>query len=394
MNQKKPRGPARSGTAQAMGGRLPRVQTRLEFMDALEEMIVPPKNDEELSSKGRLGELKTYILESNGGFPSRLESGGMQCEVEGTGLDRMKILRVRRGEVATEFFLDMKDERFLRLHTNARAEDTNRIVNALVRDGNHTFDNVWLHSSMLKRLADRPGNSFRGFGISYSGRVFRPGEGEHGNADSLSLSISGSLAKKIQDIVENIQDVRRVAAHSSVRIMRGSGTDPYDFVQDDIHSTGYFAAKRGKSVQDHLRLVDACKDEYSRTIADIESMRIGTSEVGGKMLAGGRPFDFVFPDGVEDLDLFIDGMFNSAMPFNLWGMKSVVRKGYYKILAVDLHTGSPVDFEIARDFMRVYLFKGGCGNTLLRILTNLQLHYDAGITCDQIGDCPSGNAPD
>ncbi len=370
-----------------MSGRLPRVQTRLELMNTLEEMIVPPKNDGGHTHKGRQRELKTYMLESNEGFPSRLESDGMLCEVEDTGLDRMKILRVRRGEAATEFFLDMEDERFLRLHTNARAEDADMIVDALTRDGNHAFDNVWFHSAMLKRLADRPGNSFKSFGASYSSRVFRPGEGkgEQEVADDLSLSNNGSPAKKTQGAVESRRHVRRTAARGGARGMRGSWTDPHDPAQDGMRGAGYFAAKRGKSVRDHLRLVDACKDEYSRTIADIESLRIGTSEVGGKMLAEGRPFDFVFPDGIEDHDLFIDRVFNSDMPFKLWGMKSVVRKGYYKILAVDLHTGSPMDFEIAKDFMRVYIFKGGCGNTLLRILTNLQLRHDANTTCDQIG---------
>ncbi len=376
-----------------MNSRLPKVQTKLEFMDTLQDMIVPPKSeDSEYPPKGRLRELKTYILESDKGFPKQFESDGMQCEVTDTGLDRTKILRVRRGDDTTEFFLNVEDKRFLLLHTNARAEDAGRIVDALTRDGRHTFDNVWLHSAMLKRLADRPGNSFRGFGVSYSGGLLRSEEDGDAGVEDLNLSMSGSLAKEMQSIVEARPHIKRVAAHSMVRIMRGLGTDPYDFVQDDVHNTGYISVKRGKSVEDHLRLVDACKGEYSQTIADIESMRIGLRDVGNKTRVEGRPFDFVFPHSIKNLDLFIDRVFNSAAPFRLWGMKFIIRDGYFKIMGIDLHTGSPMDFEIADDLMRVYLFKGNCGNTVLRLLTNLQLHYDANTSCKQIVDCHAKDA--
>ena len=57
--------------------------------------------------------------------------------------------------------------------------------------------------------------------------------------------------------------------------------------------------------------------------------------------------------------------------------------GYFWVNWIDLHTGGTVDFEIADDMMRAYLRKGGCGNTILRLLANLQMHHDAGDTCAQ-----------
>ena len=69
------------------------------------------------------------------------------------------------------------------------------------------------------------------------------------------------------------------------------------------------------------------------------------------------------------------------MPFKLWGLKSKISDGYFKILAIDLHTGNPIDFEIADNMMRVYLFKGNCGNTILRLYTNLQMYYDSKTVC-------------
>ena len=366
-------------------GRLPKVETKLGLMNAMEDMIAYSQNEDgEYSPEGRLRELKTYVLECHGDFPRRFETGGMRCEVGDTGLDPVKILRVREGGEATEFFLNMEDRRFLLLHTNGRSEDTDRIVGALTGDGSHTFDNVWLHSAMLKRLADVPGNSLRGFGVSYSGRFLMAGEGGDADAGGLNLSVVGPLAEELQSAVEARPRIKRAAAHSSVRIKRGLGDDPYDFVQDDVHSTGRFTVKRGKSVQDHLQLIDACREEYAETIAGVEMRRIGMGETEGKMIAEGGQFDFKFSHSIDDLDTFIDRMFSATAPFRMWGLKSPIHEGYFGVIAADLHAGTRMHFDIARDLMRVYLYKRGCGNTVLRLLTNLQLHYDAGTTCRQI----------
>lgn len=355
-------------------------------MDHLESIIYPPKyEDEEYSSKGRLRELKTYILESNESFPAQVNTGGISCEVVDTGLENMKILRARPKSGSThEFFLDVSDNRFFVLHTNDKLEDAYRVIETLTKDYHHTFDNTWFYSNMLKRLADKSGNFFKGFGVSYSDKFLRSAEDEDSDIEDLNLSISGSLAEEMQQLIEACSNIKRTIAYNKVRILRGSKHSLVNSVQDDIYNTGYFAVKRGKSVQDHLQLVDICKDEYSETIDDVENLRIGVKEVKGRTLVEGKSFDFVFPNKIENLSLFIEKMFNSAMPFKLWGLKSKIHDDYFKIMAVDLHTGNPMDFEIANDMMRVYLFKGNCGNTILRLFTNLQMYYDSNTTCSQL----------
>ena len=113
---------------------------------------------------------------------------------------------------------------------------------------------------------------------------------------------------------------------------------------------------------------------------------IGVKEVDGRTLVDGKSFDFVFESPPEDLDLFIDRMFSPAEPFRLWGLQSKIRDGYYKITAVDLHAGTTINFDVGGDLMRAYLYKGSCGNTILRLLTNLQMHCDAGIKCRQVAE--------
>jgi len=348
-------------------------------------MIHPTKYEDEYSSKGRLRELKTYILESDEVFPSRLQAPEIECEVIDTGLENMKILQARpKGGGAHEFFLDASDKRFLLLHTNDKSEDTNKVIETLTKEHHHAFDNTWFYSDMLKRLASETGNVFKGLGVSYSDEFLRSEEDDSLDVEDLNLSISGSLAEEMRQLVEDKPNIKRASAYNKVRIMRGTGRSLFDHVQTDIYNTGYFAVKRGKSVQDHLQLVDICRQGYAKTVNDVENLRIGIKEVKDRTLIEGKSFDFEFPNKIENLNVFIEKMFNSAAPFKLWGLKSKIYDDYFKIMAVDLHTGSPIDFEIANDLMRVYLFKENCGNTILRLFTNLQRHYDAYTTCPQL----------
>lgn len=352
-------------------------------MDCLDDITCPPKYDDEYLSC--TWQLKTYILESNKEIPSHLNTDKISCKVISTGLEHMKILQVslENGD-SHEFFLDVSDDRFFVLHTRDKSENADRIIESLVKSPKYAFDHVWFYSDLLKRFADKPGNSFKGFGVSYSNKLFKPKQNEDSDIEDLTLNISGSLVEKMTHLVENEPRIKRAAAYNKIRIMRGQGYSTFDFIQDDIYSTGCFVVKCGKSIQDHLHLVDICKKEYSETINKVENIRIGTRAESDKTLVEGQSFDFEFSHKIKDLDVFVEKMFNSATPFKLWGLKSKIHDGYLRISAVDLHTGSPMDFEIADDLMRVYLFKGNCGNTILRLFSNLQMYYDSDTRCEQL----------
>jgi hypothetical protein len=51
-----------------------------------------------------------------------------------------------------------------------------------------------------------------------------------------------------------------------------------------------------------------------------------------------------------------------------------------QIEAVDLHTSSRLRLDVTPDFMRIYLGPNACGNTVARILRNIQGHIDSTVT--------------
>lgn len=338
-----------------------------------------------LSSSGDSGrpcELKSYILESEGGFPSGFSSDGITGEVLDTGLDGIGILRATKDGGRLEFFLDTGDPRFFVLHTNERSEDAASVVRALTGDRRHAVDNAWFCPDMLYGLAGREGNTLSGFEAGCGGAP-PPEDGGGSGAGGLRMSVSGSLSRRVLDAVSREPDAGSAAALRMVRILRGRNPRS-GFVQDDVTHDGRLSVKRGKSARDHLELVYSCRDEYSRAVARVEDFAIGTRTVGGKTLFAGGSLDFEFESPVEDLGRFIDRTFNSARPFRLWGLKSKVRDGYFRVMAVDLHTGAPINFEIADCLMRVYIYRGCSGGAILRLLANLQIHHDSRTSCRQI----------
>ena len=364
--------------------RLPKVKTKKEFVDCLSDMMNPSKND---ANAGRMRLLKSYIIESDHDVPEdSFKTEKFSFNIVNTDVDNLKIMQISDGHNTIEMFLEMQNNRFLVLHTNALSDLAANVIKELVDSQHHNFDHMWFHSMFLRQIPEKEGNEFRGVGIKYSNEYL---VNECADTEDLGVSASGSLATRLLDIVENDDVIKHRSACNKIVITRGNTTSLESFVQDEISNNGYFSVRKGKSIQDHLRLIDLVKEDYIDTIKTIEDIRIGLVDVNGKTLVEGRPFDFRFPNEIKDLNSFLTTLFNCTKPFKLWGLKSQITKDYFRVAAVDLHTGSPMDFEVASDIMRVYLSKESCGNTILRLLTNLQAYFDSGITCEQIPYCVS-----
>ena len=94
----------------------------------------------------------------------------------------------------------------------------------------------------------------------------------------------------------------------------------------------------------------------------------------------GEPFNITFSRPIGDLESFLKAVFSGTEPFRLWGAPVAIGTNYFRVTALDLHVTNRITFEVARDFMRVYLPDGSCGNTIIRLYTNLQHYYDSQVS--------------
>lgn len=362
---------------------LPKVQTRKELMDYLGSEINPLRFDDEPSAQGRVRELKAYVIEADAGIPQSGGSPNAGWEMIDTGIDKVKIMRTRVGDTACEFYADVSDKRFHTLHTTAKSNDAGRAVAAITDMDGLPLDRMWLSDSLLKALAKKSGSgAFRGFAARYAGSFLE--ENRPRNLEDLDLHVNGFMAEEICDHMEQNPYLEGKIAYGKIRLMHGEETNPDDYAHDDIDKKGYFAVKRGKSVQDHLYLVNSAKELYAKTIEGIEECRLGLSYHDGDMIIGGEPLHFNFKEPLHDTHRFIRRLFDSTRPFRLWGLESEVDDGYYTVAGLDLHTGDPINFEIGANMMRVYLSENSCGNTVMRLLCNLQDRFGTLIKCKQV----------
>ncbi len=364
-------------------GSLPKISTKKQFMDTLSRMNTPTEFDEEdgMGVRGRPRDLKSYLFEANEELTPQFEIDKTMGKISDTGLDNIKILTMNeQGDRFAQFYLDISDKRFLILHTNALAKDTHHYFKKLTQSNEHEFDSAWFSTTMLKEISSTSGNRFYGYGVDYTD-IFREDSEDIEPKDDLRMNISGTISQKVLETIRQEEAVERTMGYTKVTIGRGSRTSG---VLENLEYDGKFRVMRGDSVDDHISLVEYVKDKYSQQVHEIEKERIRGEKIHEKSMIEGTAFDFEFVRTVDNWDKYLKRIFNAMEPFRIWGIKSKIDDGVYRVLGVDMHTGDPLDVEISDNLMRVYLPKNSCGNVVLRLFANLQRFFDSKIHSAQI----------
>lgn len=363
---------------------LPKVETKKEFMDTLSLMNAPSTEEDESLGRGRPRDLKSYLFESNQKLtPEFIIDDKVWVRITNTGLEHIKIMQMSektQGVSRTaQFYLDLSHQRFPILHTNALAADTHNFFRKLTQADDYEFDNAWLSTTMLKNISTSFGNRFYGYGVDYTD-IFREDSENIEPTDDLKMTISGTISQKVLETIRRDEAVERTMGYTKVTVGRGSKTHG---VLENLEYDGKFRVVRGDSIDDHISFVEHVKQEYLEKVKSIEKERIRGEKLDDKSTIEGTAFDFEFNRNIESWDKYITRIFNAMEPFRIWGIKSKINNGTYRILGVDMHTGDPLDIEISDRLMRVYLPKNSCGNVILRLFVNLQRYLDSKIHCSQ-----------
>jgi len=324
-------------------------------------------------TRGRPRLLKTYIMEVNSELPRESNGTSLQISRTETKLPEISVLSLISGRKHARFFVDTSDKRFWLLHTTDLADNVDWLYNKLVSSPDANLDKAWLPIEMMESVAGLSGNSFRGFGLRYTDYSALDGEGE-GPVAELRMHFSGSSPMDAFNALKAEKKLRRSLSYSMVRVKRGNRSD---YVIEELDYQGRFIAKGGTSIDDYVGLIEITRKLYRDTIEAIERNSLGIKEVEGRTLIEGQAFDLTLEREILDIDSFIDQLVSSQMPFRLWGIKNKISKNHYQVICVDLHTGDSIDLEISPFLIRIYLPKDSCGNTVLRLYSNLQHHFDS-----------------
>ena len=153
--------------------------------------------------------------------------------------------------------------------------------------------------------------------------------------------------------------------------------DDFGSVTQAIDRRAHFVAS-GDSFALHQRVVADVIKRYRAFVEAVENRAcqfLALPKGGGTLQ--GTPIEIAFSKP-QNLPLLFKELFSSRGPFRLWGLDSV-DESYGECDAVDLHVYSCLRIEAQPEFLRVRLHAGACGNTVARLVSNLQQRVDGAL---------------
>ncbi len=317
------------------------------------------------------------------------------------GDDRTLInMWVRIGNETFTSYVDIHNPRFWLFHSMGGSNPVDWFVRRLTTLSPR-LDRAWIPIELLEVIAGM--GSFRGLGLDFDHRPFlgaQPSgtasedsdyptaeeEDEAGPDDAaapvemLKMQLWGNKARDVLRLLRSSDAFPQQTTLAKVKVKYRLADDTRAYFSiDDVKFDGKVTA-RGTSFQSHLDLLRAIQSRYAALLRSIEGQRVewSTSEPGALMKGAALILRFSNPIG--DIDRFCETVFSGGEPFRLWGHPVVTGRSSRRIHGVDLHVGGRIQVEVSNDFLRVYLPERGCGNSVLRLYTNLQHSYDSTVS--------------
>lgn len=192
-----------------------------------------------------------------------------------------------------------------------------------------------------------------------------------------------SLVDKISVVQEKLEKLQEIYfplyAISQLRFPSPVGRGGHDFYSDGkvTNRSGNFRDHRT-----HIIYIQRIYDELMKITEDkvwysIQEANISTPGAFQKLIGSPLSINFKEPLNQETFDHWIKSTFGrSRNRFRLWG--NPIRLGPKKIhvYGVDRHLWQPIFMEITDKHLLAIIPRGTCGNTVHRLVTNIQRYID------------------
>jgi len=399
---------------------LSEIKDRRDFADAFGTAMAGA--DQALRSIWQFGRdqnlPKSYLVEfhpkrnghaAQSGTTERLFEALRQAEttfgsvVRRTKDDSLLYLSHNESANSAEFIIDSLNPRFLAFHTLSNAKATDRFIFNRLTQYHQEFDLFWLPVSLLEAVERR--ERVTGWEAAFEPLLdqarFAYREEEDQDVPDF---------EELRDLEEEIPAATPNHTRLRINILRPNAMNTYwqlkreSNVFPDVPLSSVLAERfdnelttqararikwngkitgRGTDFSAYSQIVNGTLDSYAGVVTSLESnYSLGLTRCEEDYLGfglKGSPFCVEF-DSPINLDSVVNGMFNCVPPFRLMGEPEKLTDDYYVIDALDLHVGQPLAIELSPRLMRIYLYEGTCGNTIVRILRSLQHYVDSNLS--------------
>jgi hypothetical protein len=270
----------------------------------------------------------------------------------------------------SEVWVDQLQGRFWSFHTKLAMSKLFPILREKVEE-KRELDWLWLPSNHLENLW--PTSNSTRVRTKFQGGDFLPASDP---AQDLSINLSGGGAERLLNYISRDERYRSAVSFDSVQV---SLNDASGRLVEAVHRMGRFVVNG--DIEYHLQFVNVIVERYRNLVNLCEQSTVNWEPLGdGDDFAGmsftGHPISLRFSREIPDMKQFATSLFAARQPFRLWAMPEIGDDDVIRADAVDLHVGQSIRLEIGRQWMRIYLEPGGCGNAVVRLISNLQHRFD------------------
>jgi hypothetical protein len=395
------------------------ISNRQGMADRLQSVMTKSYEDlkDELSLERNHSLLKTYLLEAHTSANSsqndifKLLTTAFQepkgrrrksdVSVKETDDESLFTVSGTYGRGQFVFYIDTSDKRFWIAHSISKSETSDVAIDTVL-NGNSQLDCTWMPMELLETIL-RSGTS-RGLALDFDRRyldtpttkrrkqnIVTPTEDQNhrerernpissGNhLEYVKMQLWGEGADRILQALKTA-NLTNSTTISKVRLKSEDEDDEDQFSLADVKFDGKVTG-RGTSFGIYNGLLADVLGRYSSAVRGAEkTFRIHWESEGGHAKSFGEPF-FVSlgQDGISNLEHFCAKVFSGTEPFRLMGLPVRRNTNFYTVSAIDLHVNQRIDFEVSRKTLSVFLPNKACGNTLLRLYTNLQHYFSSDV---------------
>jgi len=346
-----------------------------------------------------LNMVKSYIIESHKSV-KKLEVAGYNIKIEETNDSTFYVVKFKKEEYEDikRLYVDTMDERYWTIHTVVKSGEVDPFIEKLAKK-TLKKDYVWFPAQYLEHFKKK-GES-RSITLKYSEIIGDEGEEL---INDLSMKLWGGASSDVYTLINQLPELKSLLeetdekkwidilnacesiSHSSplsgigVKIFTDDHEEDSDekrFILEEVNYNGKFTARGGNSISEHLYLLRKTKEQYSDVIKFIEDEISIQFEKSSPLGISGHPLTIALTRPIQDLHKFTDEVMSCKEPFRIWGITRDKFEDYVGIKGVDLHNGDKLNIEVYKDWIRLYLPKGGCGNTIARFYSLIQHNYDS-----------------
>ncbi|PGT84626.1 hypothetical protein COD11_10405 [Bacillus sp. AFS040349] len=293
-------------------------------------------------------------------------------------------------------FIEQINPRFCTLYTTESSKYSDQLAQSYVKKST-TLDSLWISGKMYDNFLREitlyhPPERFTKMKFEFNSMF----EIDHLNKEKIieHKASSVSLVEELGGIVHKLNGVRQyISSFHSVGSLRfpshvGKGGH-------DVYQNGKFT-NRSDSFSDHRmqlkQIVSVYQDMTERlekkTWIEVEEIKSKNNLIDNSFKASPVTIRFSKPLNNYVFNNFVEYTFPKGRePFKIYGEIKRVSEERVHIYGVDLHLWQNVVLDLSKEEFILFLPKGTCGNTIHRLVTNIQKFLDPQI------DVYIGNSP-